>query len=169
MFRRLVPADGSKEDVLRHEGRQRQRPKHRPQQQKLHHRRHQSQLHRVVHVKKKSFRCRQCGKNRESFGRSSADCGTTHDLQRSRHECGDGTSENPPRQVCEEVRDQARLHVFLHQSHSGRPQAGSANHAEIRDNSIVYRHYADIGVAVGGGKGRRPGYSQRGASIVCGY
>ena len=25
--------------------------------------------------------------------------------------------------------------------------------AEIRDNSIVYRHYADIGVAVGGGKG----------------
>ncbi len=25
--------------------------------------------------------------------------------------------------------------------------------AEIRDNTIVYRHYADIGVAVGGGKG----------------
>ena len=25
--------------------------------------------------------------------------------------------------------------------------------AEIRDNAIVYRHYADIGVAVGGGKG----------------
>ena len=92
--------------------------------------------------------------HRRTTGRSPADRSLADHLQRNRHGTGDVDSQ----EVQGPFRGTPRLSSSAScRSLPKRPLRPCddipAVNAEIRDDNIVYRHYQDIGIAIGGGKG----------------